>query len=74
MTEEGSKLALEILRDICASQERTEQHIGHIKVSLSSIEHLLGRQQMHIAAANERLDRMDARIGRMERRLELIGA
>ena len=74
MTEETENLVLEMLRKIRASQERTEQDIADLKLRMSSVENLLGQHQIQFAAVNIRLDRLDERIGRIERRLELVDA
>jgi predicted nucleic acid-binding Zn-ribbon protein len=72
MTEETENLVLELLRKTRASQERMEVDISDLKVRMSSVENLLGQQQIQIATLNGRLDRFDERLGRIERRLELV--
>ncbi len=72
MTEETENLVLELLRKIRASQERMESDISDLKVRMSSVENLLGQQQIQIATLNGRLDRFDERLGRIERRLDLV--
>lgn len=74
MTEETENLVLELLRKTRASQERTEQDIGDLKTRMSSVENLLGQQQIQFAALNSRMDRFDERLARIERRLDLVSA
>ena len=74
MTEETENLVLELLRKVRTSQERTEQDLADMKARMSAVEHLLGQHQMQFASLNARLDRVDERLGRIERRLELVEA
>jgi len=72
MTEETENLVLELLRKTRASQERMEQDIADLKSRMSSVENILGQQQIQLAALNVRMDRFDERLGRIERRLDLV--
>jgi hypothetical protein len=72
MTEETESIVLEILRKVRASQERMEQDIAEQKIRMSAVENLLGQQQIQLATLNGRLDRFDERLGRIERRLDLV--
>ena len=72
MTEETESIVLEILRKVRASQERMEQDIAELKIRMSAVENLLGQQQIQLATLNGRLDRFDERLGRIERRLDLV--
>ncbi len=72
MTEETENLVLELLRKTRASQERMEQDVGDLKVRMSAVENLLGQQLIQFAALNGRMDRFDERLGRIERRLDLV--
>ena len=72
MTEETENLVLELLRKTRTSQERMEQDIADMKVRMSSVETVLGQQQIQLAALNGRMDRFDERLGRIERRLDLV--
>jgi polyhydroxyalkanoate synthesis regulator phasin len=72
MTEETENLVLELLRKVRASQERMEQDVADLKVRMSTVENMLGQQQIQLAALNGRLDRLDERLGRIERRLDLV--
>ncbi len=74
MTEETENLVLELLRKVRTSQERTELDLSDLKARMSAVEHLLGQHQMQFAALNTRIDRVDERLGRIERRLDLVDA
>jgi polyhydroxyalkanoate synthesis regulator phasin len=72
MTEETENLVLDLLRKTRASQERMEQDVADLKVRMSTVENMLGQQQIQLAALNGRMDRLDERLGRIERRLDLV--
>lgn len=72
MTEETENLVLEQLRRIRASQERMEQDIHDLKLRMTSVENQLGQHQVQFAAMNQRMDRVDERLTRIERRLDLV--
>jgi predicted nucleic acid-binding Zn-ribbon protein len=72
MTEETENLVLELLRKTRASQERMEQDVADLKVRMSTVENMLGQQQIQLAALNGRMDRLDERLGRIERQLDLV--
>lgn len=72
MTEETENPVLEIMRKVRNSQERTEQDIADLKVRMSSVETMLGQQLIQFATLNTRMDRFDERLGRIERRLDLV--
>jgi hypothetical protein len=74
MTEGTENLVLDLLRKVRASQERTEVDIGDLKLRMSACEQNLGQIHLQIAGLNMRLDRFDERLGRIERRLELVEA
>ena len=59
MTEETENIVLELLRRIRGSQERMEQDIADMKTRISSVELVLGQQQIQLAALNTRMDRFD---------------
>ena len=61
MPEQDESIVLEILRRIRASQDRTESDIGDL-------------MQIQFAGLNQRIDRFDERMGRIERRLEFAAA
>ena len=74
MAAETENLVLEMLRRIRASQERIELDVNDIKVRTSSVERHLGEAPLQMAAINVRLDRVDERLARVERRLDLTDA
>ena len=74
MTEETENLVLEQLRRIRASQERTELDIAELKSRVSSLETVQGQILSLLGTMNQRMDRFDERLGRIERRLDLVEA
>ena len=74
MTEETENMVLEMLRRICASQERTELDIADVKSRVSALEQMQGQVLVLLGTMNQRMDRFDERLGRIERRLELVDA
>ena len=74
MAEEPESLILQMLRDMRASLSRIENDVGDLKLRMSAVEMHLAAQQAEIAGLNKRMDRFDERLGRVERRLELVEA
>jgi hypothetical protein len=74
MTEETENMVLEMLRRIRASQERTELDIADVKSRASVLEQMQGQVLVLLGTMNQRMDRFDERLGRIERRLELVEA
>ena len=74
MREETAKLALEMLREKYASAERIEFDLSDLNIRLSAVENILGQHQLMLAAINCRMVRTDERLGRVERRLDLVDA
>jgi chromosome segregation ATPase len=74
MNDETTNVVLEHLRRIRASQERMELDIGEIKGRLSALEQTTGQVLNSIGIMNQRMDRFDERLARIERRLDLIEA
>ncbi len=74
MTEETENLVLEQLRRIRASQERTEIDLQELKTRVSAIEVHQGQILTLLGSMNQRMDRFDERLGRIERRLDLVEA
>ena len=72
MTEETENLVLEMLRRIRASQERTEFDLIDLKTRVSAIEQVQGQILTLLGSLGVRLDRMEERISRIERRLDLV--
>jgi hypothetical protein len=74
MTEETENLVLELLRRVRASQDKTELDISELRSRISAIEKVQGQALVMLGTVNERMDRFDERLGRIERRLELVDA
>jgi hypothetical protein len=74
MTDESDNMVLEILRRIRASQERTELDLADLKGRASAMEQMQGQVLVLLGAMSQRMDRFDERLGRIERRLDLVEA
>ena len=74
MTEETENLVLEMLRRIRGSQERMELDMQDVKARLTGVEISVGQLTSQLASQSLRLDRIEERVGRIERRLELVDA
>ena len=72
MSDDTTNLVLEHLRRIRASQERMELDLSDLRVHVSAIEGTVAHAVTHLAAQSVRLDRIDERVARIERRLELV--
>jgi hypothetical protein len=72
MTEETEHLVLEMLRRMRASQERMELDVVDIKGRISAIEQVQGQMLSMIGGLGVRLDRIEERVARIERRLDLV--
>jgi hypothetical protein len=74
MTDETANLILEYLRNIRSDTTAIRNDVDDLKLRMTAVEHHLGQQQVQLAAINGRIDRLDERVGRIERRLELVEA
>ena len=74
MTEETENMVLEMLRRIRGSQERTELDIAELKTRVSALEQHQGQVLVLLGTLNQRMDRFDERLARVERRLDLADA
>jgi hypothetical protein len=74
MAEEMDNILLEHLRRIRASQERTELDIAELKSRVSSLEQVTGQILNLLGTMNQRMDRLDERMARIERRFDLVEA
>lgn len=72
MTDETENLVLEHLRHIRSQIGNIGAEVQDMKLRLSSTERHMGEIQVQLAGVNSRLDRHDERLGRIERRLELV--
>jgi archaellum component FlaC len=64
-------LVLEQLRRLNQRFDRFELENLDVKMRLSSIDEHLAGMMMSISGINSRLDRLEERVGRIERRLDL---
>ena len=74
MAEEVTNLVLEQLRCIRFGGDALRETAADHGVRLSAIEEHTGHGLVQLGALNRRLDRFDERVGRIERRLELVEA
>jgi hypothetical protein len=74
MTEETENMVLEMLRRIRASQERMELDVVDLKSRVSGIEQVQGQILNLIGGLGVRMDRIEERVSRIERRLDLVDA
>ena len=72
MIEDRDNVFLEMLRRIRASQERTELDLADVKSRVSALEQMQGQALVLLGAMSQRMDRFDERLGRIERRLDLV--
>ena len=80
MTENIENLLLEHMKRFQAGQDRIERklegvvsRIGHLKVSVAGLRSDFAHSDENGAAMSVRLDRLNERFDRIERRLELVG-
>ena len=74
MNDETTNVVLEHLRRIRASQERMELDLGEMKSRVSALEQTTGQILNSLGIMNQRMDRFDERLSRIEKRLDLIEA
>ena len=74
MNDETTNVVLEHLRRIRASQERMELDLGEMKSGVSVLEQTTGQILNSLGITNQRMDRFDERLSRIEKRLDLIEA
>ena len=74
MTEEVGNLVLEQLRLIRASMQRMELDVGDLKLRVSPLGQNMGQVVTALGAVNGRLDRLEERVARIERRLDPVDA
>ena len=80
MTESVENLLLEHMKRFQSGQNRIEHkleevvsRIGHLEVSLAGLRGDVAHSDQNIAAMSVRLDRLNERFDRIEKRLELVG-
>jgi predicted nucleic acid-binding Zn-ribbon protein len=71
MTDPADNLILEILKRIQSDIHDMKEDIGDVKLRLTATEEHLSTLIMSTSGINHRLDRMDTRIERIEKRLDL---
>ena len=74
MTDNVENLILEQLRRIHQRMDRKDAEDLETRMRLSSIDDHLAGMMASFAGINSRLDRMEERVGRIERRLDLTEA
>ncbi len=74
MTEETESLVLEHLRHIRAKVDRIDSDLSDVKARISALGVATGQVIAMMGGLNQRMDRFDERLGRIERRLELADA
>ncbi len=71
MTDEPESLTLRMLGAIDPKIDRVLDDLADIKPRLTSVERQVGELRVDLANQSSRIDRIDVRLDRMERRLEL---
>ena len=74
MTAETESLILEILKNIQGRLTRIELDIADIKARQSAMEANIGQLYVLLGTMSGRMDRLEERVSRIERRLGLIEA
>jgi septal ring factor EnvC (AmiA/AmiB activator) len=74
MTDNVENMMLVFLRRIDERLDRMEGDLGDIKLRMTASEEHLASMMMSLAGVNSRMDKIDARLVRIERRLELTEA
>ncbi len=72
MTENVDNRLLEHMRAIRGGMDKMAEDIGDIKLRLESIETYVAQLHKDSAHVQVRVDRMDDRMARIEKRLELV--
>ena len=71
VSENVENLTLVFLRRIDERLDRMESDLGDIKLRMTATEEHLASMMMSIAGVNARMDKIDGRLARVERRLDL---
>lgn len=69
-----NELMYELLKRMHAQLGEIAMDVSDMKLRMSAMETGFGQQSLQIAALNSRMDRFDERLGRVERRLDLVDA
>ena len=78
MAEEPENHTLVMLREM-RNEDKTFRNdvlevLTDLKVRMTTMEASLGNLTVQVAATNHRIDRLEERVGRIERRLDLVDA
>ncbi|MFY9350429.1 hypothetical protein [Sphingobium sp.] len=71
MTDKIEHLILEQLRRLDQRLDNMESDMSDIKLRMTATEEHLASIMMSVAGINARMDKLDNRVGRIERRLDL---
>jgi archaellum component FlaC len=71
MTENVENITLQFMRRLDTRLDRLEHNIDDIKLRMTATEEHLASIMMSIAGVNSRMDKIDQRLTRVERRLDL---
>jgi uncharacterized coiled-coil protein SlyX len=74
MSDQPDNLVRGLLRDMRASQQRIEDKLDELVRRVSSLESNVAHLHVDMAAHAARMDRMDLRLDRIEKRLGLVEA
>ena len=74
MSEETTNLVLEHLRHIRGRTDGLALDLADIKSRASALKEMQGQVLVLLGAMSKRMDRFDERLGRIERRLDLVEA
>ncbi|MCW5713359.1 MAG: hypothetical protein KIT43_02415 [Bauldia sp.] len=74
MADQIDSLVIEHLRHIRKTVETTALDMVDVKARMSAMEGTLGHVLTQLAVLNGRVDRVEERLGRVERRLDLADA
>jgi len=72
MADEPNNIVLEHLRHIRRAVDRIELDLTDVKSRVSSLEQVQGQILALMGTMNQRMDRFDERLGRVERRFDLV--
>lgn len=76
MSDQPENLMLILLRRLDTSMDRLREDMADMRLRMTTMEtqvgNFIGTEASHYASLATRLDKMDARIARIERRLDLV--
>jgi len=74
MANDSDNLILDILKKIQGRLSAIEVDLGDVKARISVMEQYQGQVLTLLGGLNQRMDRFDERLSRIERRLDLVEA